>query len=230
MYVLGLDLLTCHAKFRGDTISRSRNCSPMFISQEATRIREGRKWRLNLLFLVVFRIFPNWNCHFRPWLWKAGCDVVTLYVLQSYRSCTFCKRKTRGETQFWIELAAPCTLANLNEIISDDTLPFIIFFTPFSCDGSNRFMRQRLLLSSCTLWRHKHTLFGVVRPLTGGKCRTFRRVIASIYLLPLHILRSGICIVFFRTEWPYRTKTVFILIALKQLTRIRHAATLISCV
>ena len=33
-------------------------------------------------------------------LWKAGCDVVRLYVLQSYRSCTFCKRKTRGETQF----------------------------------------------------------------------------------------------------------------------------------
>ena len=60
-----------------------------------------------------------------------------LYVLQSYRSCTFCKRKTRGETQFWIELAAPCTLANYNEINSDDTMPFSIFLTPVSYDGSN---------------------------------------------------------------------------------------------
>ena len=97
--------------------------------------------------LLVFRIFPNWNCNFRPGLWKAGCDVAMLYVLQSYRSCTFCKRKTRGETQSWIELAALCTLANHNEIKSDDTLPFIIFLTPVSCDGSNRLWRQRLLLS-----------------------------------------------------------------------------------
>ena len=76
------------------------------------------KWRLKLLFLVIFRIFPNWNCHFRSGL----CDVVSMYGLQSYRFCTFCKRKTRGETQFWIELAAPCTLANHNEINSDRLL------------------------------------------------------------------------------------------------------------
>ena len=160
-HVIGLDLLNFQAKFRGDTISRSRE-----------------KWRLKLLFFfVVFRIFPNWNCHFRSGLWKAGCDVVRLYVLQSYRFCTFCKRKTRGKTQFWIELAAPCTLAKHDEINSDDTLPFIISLTPASCDGSNRLWRQRLSLSPCSLWRHKQTLFGVIRPLTGGKCRTFRRVI-----------------------------------------------------
>ena len=47
---------------------------------------------------------------FRFELWEAGCDVVSMYVLQSYRSCTFCKRKTRGDTQFWIELAVPCKL------------------------------------------------------------------------------------------------------------------------
>ena len=47
---------------------------------------------------------------------EGGCDVLRLYVLQSYRSCTFCKRKTRGETQFWIELAAPYTLANKIEM------------------------------------------------------------------------------------------------------------------
>ena len=137
----------------------------------------SRKWRLKMLFLVVFRIFPNWNCHFRPGLWKAGCDVVRLYVLQSYRSCTFCKRKTRGETQFWIELAGPRTLANNNKINSDDILPFIIFLTPVFCDGSNCLWRQRLLLSPCSLWRHKQTLIGVIWPLAGGKSRTFPRVI-----------------------------------------------------
>ena len=88
------------------------------------------KWRLKLLFLVIFRIFPSQNFHFRRSIWTTGCDVVRLYVLQSYCSCTFCKHKTRGERQFWIKLAAPCTLANHNEINSDDTLHFIIFLTP----------------------------------------------------------------------------------------------------
>ena len=86
-----------------------------------------------------------------PGLWKAGCDIERLYVLQSYCSCTFCKRKTRGETQFRIELAALCTLANHNEINSDDTLPFIIFLTSVSCNGWNRLWRQHLLLSPCSL-------------------------------------------------------------------------------
>ena len=112
----------------------------------------SRKRRLKLLFLVIFRKFPNWNCHFLSGSWKAECDVMRLYVLQSYRSCTFCKRKTRGETQCWIKLAAPCTLTNHNEINSDDILPFIIFLIPVSCDGSNRLWRQRLLLLPCSLW------------------------------------------------------------------------------
>ena len=137
----------------------------------------SRKWRLKLLFLVIFWIFPNSNCHFHRSIWTTGCDAVRLYVVQSYRSCTFCKRKTRGETQFWIELAAPCTPANHNEINSDDTLPSIIFFTPVSCDGLNCLWRQRLLLSPCSLRRHKQTLIGVIPPLVRGICRTFRRVI-----------------------------------------------------
>ena len=53
---------------------------------------------------------------------------------------------------------------------------FIIFLTPIFCDGSNRLWRQRLLPSQCSLWRHKQTLVSVIRPLAGGKCRTFRRV------------------------------------------------------
>ena len=110
------------------------------------------------------------------WVMEAGCDVVRLYVLQSYRSCTFCKRKTRGETQFWIELAAPYTLSNNDEMNSDDRLPFIIIFKPISCDGSNRLWRHGLLQTPCSLWRHKQTLVGVIRPPAGGKYRTFRRV------------------------------------------------------
>ena len=58
----------------------------------------------------------------------AGCDVVRLYVLQSYRSCTFCKRKTRGETQFWIELAAP----PVQNILIRSGL-FHTWFTPETC-------------------------------------------------------------------------------------------------
>ena len=136
----------------------------------------SRKWRFMLLLLVIFRIFPNWNCHFRSGLLETGCDVVSMYALQSYHSWTFCKRKTRGKTQFLTEPAAPYTLANNNEINSDDTLPFIIFLTPVSCDGSNRLWCQRLLSSPCSLWRHKQMLVGVILLLAGRKCRTFRRV------------------------------------------------------
>ena len=200
-YVIGLDLLNCHAKFRGDTISRSW---------------ENDVW--SCYFLVIFRIFPNWNCHFRSGLLKAGCYVVSMYVLQSYRSCTFCKRKTRGDTQFWIELAAPYTLANNFEINSDDKLPIIIFLTPVSCDGSNCLWHQRLLLSSCCLWRHKQTQFGVIRPLAGGKCQTFRRVIERYHFhryLCFHCVFRVFVYCFIRIEWPYCSKTVFILMALE---------------
>ena len=122
-----------------------------------------------------FPDIPEPKLSLPSWVKKGGCDVAKLYVLQSYRSCTFCKRKTRGETQFWIELAAPYTLANNDEMNSNNRLPFIIFLTPISCDGSNRLWRRRLLPSPCSLWRHKQTLVGVIRPLTGGKCRRFRR-------------------------------------------------------
>ena len=182
-YVIGLDFLYCHAKFRGDTISCSRE---------------------NDIWSCYFWLFSGYSrtkiVTSVLSLWKTGCYVVSMYVLQSYRFCIFyfCKRKTRSETQLWIELAAPYTLANHNEINSHDTLPFIIFLTPVSCDGSNRLLRQRLLLSlyACSLWRHKHTLLGVIRPLAGGKCRTFRRVIVRYrfhryLLLSLRILRSG---------------------------------------
>ena len=88
VYVIGLDLLNYHAKFHGI----------IAILAEMT---------FELQFLVILRIFPTWNCHFCRSIRAAGCDIVKLYVLQNNRSCTFCKRKTRGETQFWIELAAP---------------------------------------------------------------------------------------------------------------------------
>ena len=168
-----------------------RNAPDVFFRTERP---EETDW---LLFLVVFRIFPNWNCHFRPGLWKAGCDVVRLYVLQSYRSCTFCNRETRGETQFWIELAAPCTFANDNEINSDDTLPFIIVLTP-------SFAMARIACGANTCC-YRHVPYDVIRPLTGGICRTFHRVIerflfSSISLLSLHSLRSVFLYIVFFTN------------------------------
>ena len=52
---------------------------------------------------LIFRIFPNWNDHFRPRLRETGCDVERLYVLQSYRSGTLCKI-----TQKYINYASYC--------------------------------------------------------------------------------------------------------------------------
>ena len=75
-YVIGLDLLNCHAKSCGDTISRSRENDLG-----------------SCLVLVIFRVFPNWNCHFRRRVRAAGGDVVEMFVLQSYRNCSFCKHK-----------------------------------------------------------------------------------------------------------------------------------------
>ena len=177
------------------------------------------KMAFEVRILVIFRIFPNQNCHFRRSIRTTGCDVVRLYVLQSYRSCTFCKRKTRGETQFWIKLAAPSTFANHNEINSDDTLPFIIFLTPVSCDGSNRLWRQRLLLSPCYLWRHKQILIGVIRPLAGGNAKRFAESLNDIVFIDISAFTAYFALGFFVycfvwRDWPYRTKTVFILVAL----------------
>ena len=86
----------------------------------------------------------------------------------------------RDASHLWRSFSHNRTKINiqfLNERNSDDTLPFIIFLTTVSCDCSNRLWRQRLLLSSRSLWRHKQKLFGIVRPLADGKCRTFLRVI-----------------------------------------------------
>ena len=156
--------------------------------------------------VAIFGSFPDIperKLSLPSWVMEGGCDVAKLYVLQSYRSCTFCKRKTRGETQFWIELAAPYTLANNNEMNSDDRLTFIIFLTPFSCDGSNRLWRRRLLPSPCSLRRHKQTLVGVIRPRSRRKMPKvspshWTISFSSISLLSLHILRSGfLCIVLY---------------------------------
>ena len=133
------------------------------------------KMTFEVAIFASFPDIPERKLSLPSWVMEGGCDVAKLYVLQSYHSCTFCKRKNRGETQFWIELAAPYTLANNNEMNSDDRLPFIIFLTPISCDCSNRLWRRRLLPSPCSLWRHKQTFVGVIRPLAGGKCRRFRR-------------------------------------------------------
>ena len=118
----------------------------LIVMQNFATIRSAvfQKMTFEVTILVIFRIFLNWNCRFRRSVWAAGCDVVKLYVLQSYRSCTFCKRITRGETQFWIELA-PYTHGNHNDINSDD-LPFIISIIPVTCDGSNLLWCQGLLL------------------------------------------------------------------------------------
>ena len=43
---------------------------------------------------------------------KAMTERTSSSEWQSYRPCTFCKHKTRGKTQFWIELTDPYTLAN----------------------------------------------------------------------------------------------------------------------
>ena len=51
--------------------------------------------------VAIFGSFPDipeQKLSLPSWVMEGGCDVAKLYVLQSYRSCTFCKRKTRGET------------------------------------------------------------------------------------------------------------------------------------
>ena len=109
------------------------------------------KMTFELAIFCSFPDIPERKLSLPSWVMEGGCDVAKLYVLQSYRSCTFCKRKTRGETQFWIKLAALYILANNNEMNSDDRLSFIIFLTPISCDGSNRLWRRRLLSTPCSL-------------------------------------------------------------------------------
>ena len=144
-----------------------------------TMSRSREKWRLKLL-LWLFSGYSR--TEIVTSILGDGRPDVTLW---DCTSCNFCKRKTRGETQFWIELAAPCTLAIHNEINSDDTLPFIIFLTPVFCDGSNRLCRQRLLLSPCSLWHHKQTLFGVIRPLAAGNADRFAESLNDIVFIDI---------------------------------------------
>ena len=63
------------------------------------------KMTFEVAFLgVIFRIFPNWNFHFRSRVWKAGCDVVSMYVLQSYRSCGFLSVTPEASCSFGLNL------------------------------------------------------------------------------------------------------------------------------
>ena len=119
--------------------------------------------------------------------------------LAEYRSCIFCKQKPIGETQFWKELEAPYTVTSTcnNEINFDETLPFIIFLTPISCDGSNCLWRQRLLPSPCSLWRHKQMLVGVIQSLASGKCQTFCLVTGQYRFHQYLCFHCVFCVVFF---------------------------------
>ena len=57
--------------------------------------------------VAIFGSFPDIperKLSLPSWVMESGCDVAKLYVLKSYCSCALCKRKTRGETQFWISL------------------------------------------------------------------------------------------------------------------------------
>ena len=72
------------------------------IMQNFAAIRSAvlAKMTFEVAILVNFRIFPNWNCHFRSGLWKARCDVFSMYVLQSYRSCIFVSVKPEARGSF----------------------------------------------------------------------------------------------------------------------------------
>ena len=72
-----------------------------------------------------------------------GCHYIYLWyiIFITYAVCV-------SIFMFLIELTHPYTIANRNEIHFVDTLPFIIFLTPVSCDGTNCFWRQRLLMKA----------------------------------------------------------------------------------
>ena len=120
-------------------------------------------------------------------------------TLLSSTSCTFCKCKTRCrvETQFLIELAALYTLANHNGINSDDTLPFIIFVTPVSCDSSNRLWRQRLLLSQCSLWRHKKFYWASFDRWPAENAKYFAESFNDIVFIDISVFTACFAFVFF---------------------------------
>ena len=134
--------------------------------------------------------------------------------------CSLCKGRTRGEMQFWIALAAPSILVNLNQVNSDNISQFIIFWTPVSYQGLNCLWRQRLLvpfmfsMTSLTKATRRHLAASL------WNYGTFRWVIEQYCFHRYLCFHRLFCVSFFCvycfvwTEWPYHTKTVFILIAL----------------
>ena len=175
-YAIGLDLLNCHAKFNSDTISRSR---------------ESDVWSCYLWQFSGYsrtEILTSAVVYGQPGVTMFSCTSCRVTVL-----ILFVRVKLEARRSFWIELAAPYTLANHCEINSQDILPLIIFLTPVSCNGSNYLWRQRLLLLGVSL-----------NDISFSSISAFTACFAFGFLV--------YCLV--RTEWPYRIKTVFILIAL----------------
>ena len=84
----------------------------------------SRKWRLKLLFFGKFSVIPELKLSLPFWVMEGRMWRCKYLRLAELPLLYFCKRKTRGETQFWIELAASYTLANNNIIHSDETLPY----------------------------------------------------------------------------------------------------------
>ena len=120
-----------------------------------------------MLFLVIGQIFPNLNCHFHRRVRAAGFDVVKMYVLQSYCSCTFCKRKTRGETQFLIELATPYRLAN--QFRRHIALHYFLNTGFFFAMARIEFGINVCCYQPCSLKGHEQPPFGVIRPACRRK-------------------------------------------------------------
>ena len=134
-YVIGLDLLNCHAKIHGNTISR----------YPENDIVSCYFWQFSGYFRT--EIVTSVVGYGQPDVMLLNCMScrVTFPVL------FFSLKPEMRHITVWIELAAPYTFANHYEISSNHTLPFIIFPTPISCDGSNCIWHRCLLLLPCSL-------------------------------------------------------------------------------
>ena len=101
----------------------------------------------------------------------AGCDVDERYVLQSYYSCTFCMHKTRGQTQFWTELAGPTH----SQIIKKSILKTHCHLS--SSSHPSHLARITSCVSACC---YRHVPYDVInkRYLASFRiCLTFHKVI-----------------------------------------------------
>ena len=124
-YIIGLDLLNCHAKFRGDMISHSRE----------------RSCKLSRLWFYAYKKYKNGDSTRGTYLQRHIWPPITQNGSDNFDA------GISGKLPKVATSIANYTLANHNKINSDDTLPSIIFFkTPFSCDDSNCLWCQRLLL------------------------------------------------------------------------------------